>query len=298
MTDCGMHFLYGNTNDSSCVPDAGCFGCEKRRSSSQSARAASSERACSCTTATVSQPFFDGARAASFDGICGSASELSLKAAQPGPVLDADGAMVLSASFHGGDLSSLDALIGQYLVDAFVVWECWDDCEAASSPLLDGAMVLSASFHGGDLSSLDALIGQYLVDAFVVWECWDDCEAASSPLLLRFEDFDAVFSAETEESFSLWCGSLDVAAPMKGVFEDDERDGENERTCYAWVRTGGFSEAVGCRLDRAERAAPNAIELDFESLEIRLEADGPSVRRRPIATPTAAEDARGGVIEL
>ena len=251
MTDCGMHFLYGNTNDSSCVPDAGCFGCEKRRSSSQSARAASSERACSCTTATVSQPFFDGARAASFDGICGSASELSLKAAQPGPVLDAD-----------------------------------------------GAMVLSVSFHGGDLSSLDALIGQYLVDAFVVWECWDDCEAASSPLLLRFEDFDAVFSAETEESFSLWCGSLDVAAPMKGVFEDDERDGENERTCYAWVRTGGFSEAVGCRLDRAERAAPNAIELDFESLEIRLEADGPSVRRRPIATPTAAEDARGGVIEL
>ena len=251
MTDCGMHFLYGNTNDSSCVPDAGCFGDEKGRPSSQSARAASAEKARSCATATVSQPFFGGAQTAPLDEICGRALELSLKAARPGPVLDAD-----------------------------------------------GAMVLSASFRGGDLSSLDALIGQYLVDAFVVWECWDDCEAASSPLLLRFEDFDAVFSADTEESFSLWCGSLDVAAPMKGIFEDDERDAENERTCYAWMRTGDFSEAVGCRLDRAECAASNAIELDFESLEVRLETDGPSVRRRFVASPTAAEDARGGVIEL
>ncbi len=91
MTDGGMHYLYGSTNESSCVPDA-----DMR------------DRAC----------------------------EPSPRAAFPGPAFDVDGVMILEESFRGDEGVSLDDLAGQYLVDAFVVWECWDRCEASSSPVL------------------------------------------------------------------------------------------------------------------------------------------------------------------
>lgn len=91
MVSDGMHFLYGETSDSSCVPDVGCR--------------VPARVALSC-------------------------------AAQAGPVFDMDGAMVLGESFRADDATPLDALMGQYLADAFVLWECWDDCEEKASPLL------------------------------------------------------------------------------------------------------------------------------------------------------------------
>lgn len=138
------HFLYGDTNESSCVPDASVTtgnppaetGSGASSAEEPSARPLTSEPRATTSTRTVTTFMSDAT----------------------GPAYDTDGALVLDPSFknepaqNGPDaenaaVSAPVLLEGRRLVDALMLWDAYRNDWALESPLLlrfeDGDVVLS-----------------------------------------------------------------------------------------------------------------------------------------------------------
>lgn len=135
----GAHQLFGDTDESSCVPDA---ACAPRRSG---ARGVSDEPA---VPDAVCAPKRSGARGASD---APDAPDAACAIGMPGE------ACKLKASQMLGAPSSPEAFpLGDYLADAFIAWDFYAD-----APIPDAPFVLR--FSEGDLVAYRALDGELAV---------------------------------------------------------------------------------------------------------------------------------------
>ena len=140
----GAHQLFGDTDESSCVPDA---ACAPRRSG---ARGVSDEPAvpdAACALERLGAP----GRSSSPD-----APDAACAIGMPGEACE------LKASWMLGAPSSPEAFpLGDYLADAFIAWDFYAD-----APIPDAPFVLR--FSEGDLVAYRALDGELAVGAGAV----------------------------------------------------------------------------------------------------------------------------------
>lgn len=140
----GAHQLFGDTDESSCVPDA---ACAPRRSG---ARGVSDEPAvpdAACALERLGAP----GRSSSPDALDASRAN-----GMPGEACE------LKASWMLGAPSSPEAFpLGDYLADAFIAWDFYAD-----APIPDAPFVLR--FSEGDLVAYRALDGELAVGAGAV----------------------------------------------------------------------------------------------------------------------------------
>lgn len=131
----GAHQLFGDTDESSCVPDA---ACAPRRSGAREASDAPAVPDAACALERLGVP--DAPDAACAIGMPGEACELK-------------------ASWMLGAPSSPEVFpLGDYLADAFIAWDFYAD-----APIPDAPFVLR--FSEGDLVAYRALDGELVVCA-------------------------------------------------------------------------------------------------------------------------------------
>lgn len=246
------HFLYGNTDESSCVPDA----------------------------------------ARSIDGCLPGSMAYHGQDGYAGPAFDTDGALVLGMSFGDtiaapDALFELDESFEDaepFEQDASSRVEALyepDTLSEVDEPLFSGALcdvtfasealTLDADAITGTSTALADLTGRYLVDALKPWDSYHDNWALESPLLLRFEDGDIVFSCDEEGQIRTWSGEMDTSRPIRmypqGTPEADEA---NDRYCLQWAPLSLLGPAYGCEVLDAVDNSSNGIDIDLEDSYIHL----------------------------
>lgn len=105
-------------------------------------------------------------------------------------------------------------------------------------------MALHEPFRPGRTHAPGNVAGQYLADALTVWDCYADQELEGAPLLLRFEDFDMVFSAGQEGDLAFWQGSVGTSHAAKAA-DGGRTEAIDSRFCPAWVPAPALSGVIG-----------------------------------------------------
>jgi hypothetical protein len=205
MSETTRHFLYGSTNDSSCVPDA----------SAVTDNSLIEESSPGSSTPSGSAP---------------SPSEST------GCVFDADGDLVLTASFGGG-------------------------AAPTASPFTPSPVSIE---------------GRYLADALALWDSYRNGWMPASPLLLRFEDGDVVFSRTSDRAshdnahIVWWEGSLDTGRPVRLLPSDaPDADEVNDQVCLQWVPLPHLAHVLGQQVTDT-LARDRGIDIAFENASVHL----------------------------
>lgn len=152
---------------------------------------------------------------------------------------------------------------------------CVPDASTKAGPAydIDGSLVLRESFQVSCSRALDGVPGQYLADALTVWDCLAKRRMERAPLLLRFEDFDVVFSADSEGRLAFWQGSVDTSGSMKVAVGGSSEAPDNDRVCPAWVPASTLSKIVGSQ-------ATGIIETDDTSALVCFGEDNLHLKSR------------------